>query len=492
MRTFWFGLVGLGLAACGGSGGAAPLRAVAVAPAGVDIDPSTAVSVTFDRDPDTATLRPAAFVVRDARGPLSGEYTYDAARREWRCTLPAGLPRGALVTASVDASVRSLDGAALAARSWSFAVRDAVPRAPVVVRTSVVASFGVHVAASAGRGLLLVGSEAWPLLDGVPGPVEPVITSASHQLRADSLGQYACAGSLLGPGTALPTYARRTAGGAWGLLLGLPMPVGATLVGDQLLGNSRGDLLALRTFAQGPATWRQRSVAWLRAGSAVGWSSMPDWVQQADERCAVGLGEDGEVVLLRDDGEFVLCERRGGTAADRIDTLAQGPFLQVEMVQVAADGTVRAVWHAPGAAWQAVARRGEPFAAPTMVPVAVSTGTQWRLAADGTAFGWLGDRAVRSTAGAMAWQQLDLPREPIAVAISPRGEVVWLDFEGPDRWLLTRWRVGEDPLPAVPVAAVASAFAAQRFVGLAVDEGGRVEIAFVPDVPGDLRLVVVD
>ena len=77
-------------------------------------------------------------------------------------------------------------------------------------------------------------------------------------------------------------------------------------------------------------------------------------------------------------------------------------------------------------------------------------------------------------------------------AISPRGDAVWLEFMGPERWLLTRWQSGCAPEPAVQVASLASGFAAQRAAGLSIDAGGRIEIALVPDLPGDLHLVVVE
>ena len=202
----------------------------------------------------------------------------------------------------------------------------------------------------------------------------------------------------------------------------------------------------------------------------------------------------GRFAALRNDGDYVIAQRHDpalGTVATF--TVGQDPFARAEALVASDDGTLRAVWHAPGRARQAVSLPGQGFAPPTDVPVVIPYECAWRSSPLGDVVGWQGLWMVRSAAGAQQWTQVTLPRDPLAVAMSPRGEVVWLDFELPNRWLLHRWRAGEAPDdPLLLLAEVTSGHTALRSGAVSIDGAGRVTIAFVPGVPGDLVAIVVE
>ncbi len=499
MRTracVWIGLAAV-LVACNGSGsgGPAPLRVTSQSPApGNIVAPDAAVRLVFDREPDLATLGVEALVVADAGGTIPGSHSYDNATRTWTWVADDELPRGTLLTAVVAESVRAVDrGGLLGLRSWSFRVQQAAPSAPLLVRDQAVATSGVFVGMHGrGNAFVAAGSELWELNGRIVGPGEPMPVVQAGSLHVDAQGHVAAAGGLLGPGTAMAGFARRSPPGFWHSLTLIADDPAATLVGYRQLGNDRGDVLLHGMLGYPPAGYTRHHLRWANAGAPDNWHYLPEVLLQAGEDVFACLDERGFIATLRDDGDFVLAERHGPSGAMAVYTVAQGPFLLVESLSTSADGHLRAIWHAPGSARQSFAAPDEGFAPATDVPVVIPTWSNWRSAPTGAIVGWHGTLAFRSEAGSAVWTQANLDDEPLAGTISPRGEAVFVHFRLPDQLMLQRWRAGEAIDAPVPIAVIPSAFNAQRRAAVAVDGAGRVVVVFVPDVPGDLVAIRVE
>lgn len=495
-RVLWSSFAAVLLVACSrGGGGAAVLRVTSQQPAPRSVvPPQTPVAIAFDRELDAATLAPDAFTVRDGAGPLPGSHAYDALSRTWTWTPDDELPRGALLTADVAPSVRGAGGEALGERSWSFRVRGGIAGPAQVVRPGAVA-FGVFVERFGNeRARLAAGGSAWQLGPLGPGAEELTPVASIARLHVDATGGATALGWLLTPpGSRVAGVAHRPAGGSWGLVVPNPLHLSPPVTGLRLHGNAAGDVLVHATYAHPGASWSQHRFDQAFAGAPGAWFEPAPETLQADEGIAAALDESGRLAILRDDGDFVVARRYDpATNAVATFTVAQQAFARVETLAASGDGALRAVFHAPGVARQAFAPPGEGFGEPVDVPIGIPTGATWCAVPSGALAGWKERTIVRSGAGSADWESVTPADTPLAVAMSPRGEVVWLTFDLPDRWLLTRWRAGEDPDPPLPVASVASAFAADRSGAVSVDAAGRVTVAFVPGVPGDLVAVVVE
>jgi len=483
------------LAACNhGSSGPAPLRISSqLPPPNSIVSPDSTVSVAFDRAPDPATLTADAFTVQDAAGSLAGSLAYVATSRTWTWTPDDELPRGVTLTASVAGTVRSSDGAPLpGASTWSFAVSEGVPGALQLVRAGAVVT-SIHAARyERDRARIAARNECWELGPSGPGPSEPTPFGNIVQWHVDASGGASALGSLLGPPeTTTFAFNRRAASGGWGMPRALSQPF-YTITDLRLHGNERGDVLLHVVFGQLPATWREHRVYFASGAVPTQWYESAPQLLAANETMVAAIDSGGRFATLCNDDDYVIVQRHDPALGPVATFTVYEPFARAETLVASADGTLRAVWHVPGRARQAVSLPGQGFAPPTDVPVGILSGCAWRSSPLGDAVGWQGLWMVRFAAGAQQWTQVTLPRDPLAVAMSPRGEVVWLDFQLPNRWLLHRWRAGEAPDEPLLLAEVASAHTASRSGAVSIDGAGRVTVAFVPDVPGDLVAIVVE
>lgn len=482
------------VAACSnGSGGPAALRVTSQSPApGSVAEADASVRLVFDRDPDVATLTADALVVNDASGPIAGSHAYDPATRTWTWTAQDELPRGALVTAVVAESVRTVDRAGLlGVRSWTFRVRQAAPSAPLAVRDGAVVTGALFVTLrQAGQAVVAAGPEMWWIDRDQVGFAEGTPVLQVGAMHVDDAGGVVVAGPMSGPGGAIAGCARRNATGLWYDVTAILDDPAASLVGYRLHGNGRGDALLHGLLGYPPASYTRHHLR-RSARDVLGWQDLPEVLLQAGDDALSCLDERGFVSTLRSEGDFVVAERHAPDGTMATYTVASGPFLRVESLTTSADGTLRMLWHAPGRARQRLLVPGSSFGPATDVPVGIPSWSQWRSAPTGAVVGWNGTAAFRSEAGSSDWVQTTLAQEPLAAAISPRGEAVFVSFELPDQVLMVRWRAGELPDAPVPIAVIPSAFNAQRRAAVAVDGAGRVIVAFVPDVPGDLVAIRV-
>ncbi|HEX5052343.1 MAG TPA: Ig-like domain-containing protein [Planctomycetota bacterium] len=487
------------LASCHGGGSDQPpaLRVASITPSpGSVVTPEVAVRVVFDRDPDPATLTSDALYVQDGSGVIAGSHSYDAETRTWTWTPDDELPRGAQVTAVIAESVKGVDRATLVgARSSTFVVRGGTAAAPVVLRSNIIANRGPGVGMfGRGSARIAAGSEAWELAAGGAGPAEVLPVVEVSALHVDAHGGAAALGTALGPiGSNLIGFTSRMPEGGWSGPSLIVHGPGATPQAVQLLGNDQGDVVLHAQYSAVPPGYTTHQLFWAAASSPQAWQWLPAMVLAPNETMVSSLDGVGRVATLRNTSDFVLAERHDpalGTMATY--TVAQGHFLGVEVLVASADGTLRAIWHAPGTARQSFAAPGQGFEVPTDVPIAIPTGSNWRGAPTGAVVGWHGASLVRSEAGSTSWVQATAAAEPLAAAMSPRGELVFVYFQLPDRLMLQRWRAGEEIDAPMQVAAIASAPAAFRSADVAVDGAGRAVVVFLPDVPGDLVAVRVE
>ncbi|MCA8965303.1 MAG: Ig-like domain-containing protein [Planctomycetes bacterium] len=499
MRTSaWVWIVLLGIVgACNGSGsgGPPPLRVTSQSPApGSIVEPDASVRLVFDRDPDLATLSADALVVGDAGGTIPGSHSYDAATRTWTWIADDELPRGALLTAVVAESVRTVErGGVLGLRSWSFRVRQAAPSAPLLVRTQAVASSGVFVGMhGAGDAFVAAGSEFWEVGRGAVGLPESMPVVQVGRMLVDADGGVAVAGGLLGPGTTVAGFCRRSLLGFWNTSTVIQDDPAATLVGYRLLGNAHGEVVLHGLLGYPPAAYTRHHLRRATVAAPFNWQYLPEILLQGGDDVLACIDDRGFVATLRDDGDYVLAARHDPSGAIAVYTVAQGQFLRVESLSTSADGHLRALWQAPGGVKQSFAAPDEGFAPASDVTVPIPAWSNWRSAPTGAIVGWNGPSAFRSEAGSLQWRQVALDAEPMAAAMSPRGEAVFVYFILPDQLMMQRWRPGEEIAAPVPIAVIPSAFNAQRRADVAVDGAGRVVVAFVPGVPGDLVAIRVE
>lgn len=481
------------LVACS-HGSVRPLHVVSMLPQGQAVEPTTPVRVTFDQPVAPATLLPAAFAVRDQAGPIAGGYSYNAELLQWTFTPTEPLPLGASLTVTLDRSLTTVQGDPFLGSSWSFSVRQGVPSAMQLVRTAAAVTSGLHLVMHEGSGLLAAGNEAWRIQQGVPGPLETLPVSAAQSLSLDDAGGVALLGTATAGSPPQLAVVLRSPAGTWGQIASpINHALGYTPMAVRLFGDGLGNLVLHGQYTDPPSNWIEHRIAGTTKGAVMQWTDLHVRIAQNYQTTAATLGAGGSLGVVRNDGEFVLAERWASVMGSSANfSLGYGLGLRVETAAVSADGTLRAIWHGVGGAFQSlVPPTGQPSAA-TMIPVGVSLDTQWYTAASGALLGTNVNRAVRSDATGALWQEATLPSEPLAAGISARGEAVFVTFAGGDAWSLIRWRQGEVPDAPLLIATLQSRFNAPRSAALALEPSGRVTVALVPDVPGDLHLVTIE
>lgn len=108
----------------------------APAPASGDLHPSTAVSATFARAIDPATLTAAAFTVSDGAGAVPAAIAYDPATRTATLTPDALLDYSTTYTVALDDAIVAADGQPLSPASWTFATGAQPTTLPKVISRS--------------------------------------------------------------------------------------------------------------------------------------------------------------------------------------------------------------------------------------------------------------------------------------------------------------------------------------------------------------------
>lgn len=485
------------LAACGGGGGgSAALQVVSLLPAeGAVVEPGTAVIVVFAKAPNLATLRDEALVVQDASGPLLGSHAYDAATRTWRWQAAGELPRGARLTASLAGTVTAPDGAALLPLTWQFSVRAAAPGDDQILSPGDATAVAPLLAwDEAGRVHVASGQGTWSaatpgLVSSAPSPFASIV---GWHIGA---GGAATAVGWLPPGTGagLAAVADRDVHGTWQVpetFLNLPPN---SLLDLDVVGSRSGSTVLRGTYGQPPAAWREQWV-WIRpAALAPAWQPLAPSVQPLGAVWRSALAGDGSFATLRSEGAQVVVQRFAagtqGGGSPSTEFVASEVGAIAESILASDDGGLRVLWHGAGGARQRLAAAGEAFGAATLVPVAIPSGCRWLAAPDGHVVGWRDRRLVRCAPGSNDWQTRDLDQQPLAVAISARGEVAWLTWSAGGAWSLTRWRFGAEPDLPVWFADQPGPFAGPRRAALALDPAGRIAAVLAADTPGELRLV---
>ena len=495
-------LVGL-LASCNGSsGGGSPAPAPALTvktqlPApGSTVAIDTAVTLVFaaDPEPDPATLTAAALQVADGAGPLPGSHQYDATTRTWTWIPSRELPRGARLTASVADSVRSLEGGRLAAAvSWDFHVRAGVPASPVTLATGVVTSAlgppSLYVSTlDNGDAMVVAGSQSWDWTSsGVSAPLT-VPGSAVHGFHLDAAGEAVVVTLNGGLGVGVPiNSATRSFGSPWSASQTIFSSGGGHPLSAKLSVNAAGDRMLYVPIGFTSPTHSRHYVVWASGASPSAWQTSPSSLATFVSTVVLTeLDGTGKVATLRRDGTFLIAERHDRAEGTmQVYTVAQGSVSPMGLM-ASDDGTLRAVWRDVGITRQSFAAPGSSFGVPTDVPVFLPNTTNWRVAPSGALLGWGGTQAVRSAASSAEWSETTLAAQPLAGAISPRGEAVFIYFRLPNELMLLRWRPGELIDPPLLIATVNGPFVAFRDGAITVDEVGRVTVAFVPNSPGDL------
>lgn len=487
-------------AACHGGGGTSTPPTLGLTSslpgAGAIAEPDTTVQVVFDRDADPATLTAAAFTVADFSGPLAGTAAYDAGARRWTWTPAQPLPRGAQLTVQLGAGVHGSAGEQLSTSSWSFHVRAGIPAAPVELDANLGSSGddGVFAAMKGdGGGVVALRGSSWSVQPTTVSPLLPLAGSV-RGMHADASGEVAVL-TVSGTGTGVGVDVCRQVGTGWSC--GAVTATGTAFITDaQLVGNEAGDLLVyLRTIETTSPTHGTVELFASRAATPTTWASVQQLVTStttlAPWRFALdGLGHAG---VLWQDGTLRVDVHDLANGATDSYPLAPGPYATMFTLAAARDGGLRALWNQPSLG--NYERRRAPGATGFLQEAPVSSPahytSQWRASASGAIAGWTGTTAFRSeTTG--QWSTATLPSTPLAVAMSPRGEAVFLHFSLPDAWFLVRWRAGEAPDAPLPIATATSAFNALRDGALAVDASGVVLAALSVDATGPLLAVRVE
>lgn len=116
-----------------------PPEVIAVVPldGAVEVPPDTAISATFDRGMNAATIDGTTFTVQQGVVSVPGTVTYDAGSETATFTPAATLGTSAEYTATITTGAKDPDGTALAANfTWTFSTGSSAAIPPTVVSTT--------------------------------------------------------------------------------------------------------------------------------------------------------------------------------------------------------------------------------------------------------------------------------------------------------------------------------------------------------------------
>ncbi|MCR9245791.1 MAG: hypothetical protein NXI31_12235 [bacterium] len=468
---------------------------------GATVAPTADVVVRFAEPIVTGALAGDVLVVADGSGALPGAVSYDDATRELRWRPVRELPRGALLAVTLS-SLAATNGGVVPPTGWNYHVEAGLAQPAIELAASVnprtsANDPGLFVSMYPnGDAQIAVEDRSWRLSrSSTTLGAEFIPGGTVRGLHVDAASNVA---ALMVDGAATNTpinVARRTGNGTW-----TPELVASTGPGTpyraRLTGTDNGDYLVHLTTRLVAPTRFVDELHTTRGGPP-SWTSLPVPARASWNTLLATIDGSGTVSTLHTEtgGDFVIAQRYDpASATPTIYTVGSGAFLSAIGLGVSVDGRARVVYLDPlRGVLQRRAPAGERFADETNVAVSLTSGAPWYASATGAVLTVVQGRIFRSEANSDDWVEAPnrLPT-PRAVAMSPRGEAAIVYYEGPDRWMLVRWRAGEPMDPPIVLAFRSASFNAVRDAAVGIDASGRVVVAIVPDAGAELLAVRVD